>query len=178
MRELWLEGGGGENSGESNCLAHAFAGLKTSHDAKEKRGKRGFLFTVCDGPVHDGVERDQLARVLGVEARRGITGREAVRLASEAYDVFHIILDAGYANYGMDRVRDAWLPERLAELDLESGLGPLEYAASNELLHNFLAECAAFASNVPLRVDASLSGEDALIFEGAQGLLLDQNAPG
>jgi adenylosuccinate synthase len=63
-------------------------------------------------------------------------------------------------------------------LGLEPDSGPLEYASSNELLDNFLAQCAAFARGVPLRADTSLGDEDALIFEGAQGLLLDQNAPG
>lgn len=119
LRQLWLEGGGGGNRGESYCLAHVFAGLKTIHDAKEKRGKRGFLFTVGDEPVLDGVERDQLARVLGVEARRGVSGREAVRLASEAYEVFHIIVDGSYARRNMREVRRSWekiLPERVIYL--------------------------------------------------------------
>lgn len=119
LRQLWLEGGGGGNRGESYCLAHVFAGLKTVHDAKEMRGNRGFLFTVGDEPVLDGVERDQLARVLGIEARRGITGREAVRLASESYEVFHIIVDGSYAARHMREVRKSWeaiLPERVIYL--------------------------------------------------------------
>lgn len=119
LRQLWLEGNGGGNGGESYCLAHAFAGLKTVHDAKEKRGKRGFLFTVGDEPVHDGVQRDQLARVFGVEAMRGISGKEAVRLASEAYEVFHIIVDGSYARRNMREVRRSWeaiLPERVIYL--------------------------------------------------------------
>jgi hypothetical protein len=119
LRQLWLEGGGGGNRGESYCLAHVFAGLKTVHDAKEKHGKRGFLFTVGDEPVLDGVERDQLARVLGIDALRGVSGREAVRLASEAYEVFHIIVDGSYAARNMREVRASWeaiLPERVIYL--------------------------------------------------------------
>jgi hypothetical protein len=119
LRQLWLEGGGGGNHGESYCLAHVFAGLKTVHDAKLKRGKRGFLFTVGDEPVLDGVERDQLSRVLGIDALRGVSGREAVRLASEAYEVFHIIVDGSYAARNMRAVRQSWeaiLPERVIYL--------------------------------------------------------------
>ena len=119
LRGLWLEGNGGGNQGESYCLAHAFAGLKTVHDAKEKRGKRGFLFTVGDEPVHDGVTREQMSRVLGVEARRGLSGREAVRLASEAYEVFHIIVDGSYAKHAFREVKQSWeaiLPERVIHL--------------------------------------------------------------
>ncbi|MHA7818876.1 MAG: hypothetical protein ACX930_04430 [Erythrobacter sp.] len=119
LRELWLEGGGGGNRGESYSLAHVFAGLKTVHDAKERRGKRGFLFTVGDEPVLDGVTRDQLASILGIEARRGINAREAVRLASQAYEVFHIIVDGSYAARNMREVRSSWdriLPERVIHL--------------------------------------------------------------
>ena len=119
LRELWLEGGGGGNRGESYSLAHAFAGLKTATDAFDIRRKRGFLFTVGDEPVLDGVTRDQLARVMGVEARRGINAREAVRLASEMYEVFHIIVDGSYARRNMAEVRASWdriLPARVIYL--------------------------------------------------------------
>ncbi|MCW4461275.1 hypothetical protein OK349_06120 [Sphingomonas sp. BT-65] len=119
LRQLWLEGGGGGNQGESYSLAHVFAGLKTVHDAKEQRGKKGFLFTVGDEPVLDGVERDQLARVLGIDARRGVSGREAVRLASEAYEVFHIIVDGSYAAHNFGEVKRSWdriLPGRVIHL--------------------------------------------------------------
>jgi hypothetical protein len=119
LRQLWFEGGGGSNDGESYSLAHIFAGLRTAHDAREKRGRKGFLFTVGDEPVHEGVEVDQLARVLGVGARRGVSGREAVRLASVGYEVFHIIVDGRYAASNMARVRQSWeaiLPERVIHL--------------------------------------------------------------
>jgi len=119
LRQLWLERGGGGNCGESYCLAYAFAGLKTVHDAKEKRNRKGFLFTVGDEPVLDGVERDQLSRFMGVEARRGLSGREAVRLASEYYEVFHIIVDGSYAARHFTEVKRSWeeiLPERVIHL--------------------------------------------------------------
>lgn len=119
LRQLWLEGGGGGNDGESYSLAHVFAGLKTVHDAAEKRGRRGFLFTVGDEPVLDGVERGQLSRVLGIDARRGVSARDAVRLASTAYEVFHIIVDGSYAARDFARVKASWdaiLPERVIHL--------------------------------------------------------------
>jgi hypothetical protein len=119
LRQLWLEGGGGGNDGESYCLAHAFAGLKTVHDARERRGRKGFLFTIGDEPVLDGVDQWALGQVLGIDAQRGLSGREAVRFASEAYEVFHIIVDGSYAAHNMRRVRASWeaiLPERVLYL--------------------------------------------------------------
>ncbi len=120
LRGLWLEGGGGGNDGESYSLAHVFAGLKTVHDAWARRGRKGFLFTVGDEPVLDGVARRDLDRVLDVRPLRGISGREAVQLASETYEVFHLIVDGSYAARQMARVRRSWEailpPERVIYL--------------------------------------------------------------
>jgi len=158
LRQLWLEGNGGGNRGESYCLAHAFAGLKTVHDAKEKRGKRGFLFTVGDEPVHDGVRRDQLSRVLGIEARRGVSGREAVRMAAEAYEVFHIIVDGSYARQRMREVRSSWeaiLPERVIHLPDPS-----------KLAETIVATIEAASGHVPPRA----SGYTRLLPEALRAL--------
>ena len=76
------------------------------------------------------------------------------------------------------RIRDSWLPHRLAELGVSPASTALEMAGSVALLARFEAQCAAFAREVPLRLDSTLGGEADLIFEAAQGLLLDQNAPG
>ena len=119
LRQLWLEGGGGGNRGESYTLAHAFAGLKTVHDTREKRGRKGFLFTVGDEPVLDAITQDQLVGVLGIDARRELASRDAVRLANDAYDIFHIIVDGSYAARNMAEVRRSWeaiLPGRVLHL--------------------------------------------------------------
>ena len=50
LTRTWLEKGGGGNAGESYLLAHYFAAYHTDIDAYNKRGKRGFLFTVGDEP--------------------------------------------------------------------------------------------------------------------------------
>lgn len=116
---LWLEGGGGGNRGESYSLAHAFAGLKTVHDAHAKRGTKGFLFTVGDEPNLDGVTRDQLRRVLGVEAQGDLSARDCADLASRTYEVFHVIVDGSYAARDLRGVRATWdpiLPQRVIHL--------------------------------------------------------------
>ncbi len=119
LTELWLEGGGGGNRGESYSLAHAFAGLKTVHDASVKRGEKGFLFTVGDEPNLDGVSRAQLKRVLGVEAQADLSARDCVEIASRTYEVFHIIVDGSYAARHLREVRATWdpiLPQRVIHL--------------------------------------------------------------
>lgn len=116
---LWLEGGGGGNHGESYSLAHAFAAFKTSHDAWERRGQKGFLFTVGDEPNLDGVGRDALRRVLGVDAQTGLTAHDCAALASRTFELFHIIVDGSYAARHLAEVRRTWdpiLPQRVIHL--------------------------------------------------------------
>lgn len=76
------------------------------------------------------------------------------------------------------KLRDCWLVLRLEELGLDCSEGPLEFAWSDDLLDRFLAQCRVFASRVSMRADAEIGTECVVIFEGAQGLLLDQHAPG
>lgn len=119
LTDLYLEGGGGANSGESYSLAHAFAGMKTVHDAFGKRGKKGFLFTVGDEPVLDGVTKEQMKRVMGIDVQADLSARDCIDLASRTYEVFHIIVDGSYAKYHMDEVRRTWdpiLPQRVIHL--------------------------------------------------------------
>ena len=119
LTELWLEGGGGGNRGESYSLAHAFAGLKTVHDAFGKRGRKGFLFTVGDEPNLDGVTRAQLKDVLGVEVQADLSAADCIDLASRTYEVFHIIVDGSYAARDLAGVRATWdpvLPQRVLHL--------------------------------------------------------------
>ncbi|MCW3782481.1 hypothetical protein [Defluviimonas salinarum] len=120
-RELWLEGNGGGNHGESYCLAHLFAALKTATDAAGKRARKGYLFTIGDEPVHDGVTRDELARVLGIRQERDLTARDCVEMAQRNWEVFHIVLaNEGYARHSLDSVLRTWkpiLPERTILLE-------------------------------------------------------------
>ena len=55
IRSLWLEGNGGGNNGESYSAAHLLAALKTSTDSFERHGRKGYLFTIGDEPIHNGM---------------------------------------------------------------------------------------------------------------------------
>lgn len=119
LTELWLEGHGGGNRGESYSLAHAFAGLKTVHDSFLKRRRRGFLFTIGDEPNLDGLSAEQMKRVLGVDVQGDLNARDCLDLAERTYDVFHIIVDGSYAARDLAGVRATWdplLPQRVIHL--------------------------------------------------------------
>lgn len=121
VRDLWLEGSGGGNGGESYSGAHLFAATKVEADAFEKRQRKGYLFTIGDEPVHDGMTRGEIERVLGISAERDLSARDCLAMAQRNWEVFHIVLaNEGYARYGLDRVLKTWkplLPERTIQLE-------------------------------------------------------------
>lgn len=110
IRGLWLEGGGGGNDGESYSAAHLLAALKTRTDAFERRGRKGYLFTIGDEPILDGLSGRQISQIFGAEFSRGLTARQCLALAQKSYDVFHIVIREGYASMHMSRVLDSWEP--------------------------------------------------------------------
>ncbi|MFX4299921.1 hypothetical protein [Pseudosulfitobacter pseudonitzschiae] len=122
-RELWLEGNGGGNQGESYFLPHLFAATKVSADAIEKRGRKGYIFTVGDEPVHDGVTQAEAKRVLGIDIERDLSGRDIIGMAGRNWEIFHIVLvNEGYCGWGgaRDKVLASWrnyLPERTIALE-------------------------------------------------------------
>lgn len=115
VQRLWLEGNGGGNGGESYSAAHLFAAMKTRADCFEKRGKKGYLFTVGDEPIHDGMTKDHIERFLGIEAERDLSASEIIALAMRYYEVFHLVVMEGQAGHNLTRVMETWrplLPER------------------------------------------------------------------
>lgn len=127
VKDLYVEGGGGGNSGESYTLAWLGAAMKVRADAFEKRKRKGYLFTIGDEPVLDVVKKDQVSRFLGVEANGDINARDALRMASRDWEVFHIVLaNEGHARHGLDQVMKTWkavLPERTIRLENVDDLG-------------------------------------------------------
>ena len=162
VRELWLEGNGGGNGGESYGLAHVFAGLKVSHDAWEKRGRKGYLITVGDEPVHDGVTKSEMKRVFGIDVERDLSADDCLALASRTFEVFHVALvNEGYCKHGRDEVIRSWkriLPERTILLDDVDRLA--EVVVSMIQVHE-----GAHASDVA----ASWSGDTSLVVASALG---------
>ncbi len=110
LQELYLEGNGGGNEGESYNLAWLFAALKTSADSYEKRGKKGLLFTIGDEPPHMTLRKDQAQRFLGIDIERDLSSPEVLALVRRQYDVFHVVVEqgSGLRDYGERMVVGAW----------------------------------------------------------------------
>ena len=97
LTELYLEGGGGGNGGESYNLLWYFAARHTAADCFEKRGGKGFLFTIGDDLCHPGLETAEIRRIFGDEVPYAQGNAELLRLVREKYHVFHIHIDTGAA---------------------------------------------------------------------------------
>jgi hypothetical protein len=93
LSQIWLEGNGGGNGGESYHLPWYFAARHTSIDCFEKRKKKGFLFTVGDENPHKVLTRAQVKKVFGDDIERDLTSEELLTMASRSYHVFHLLVE-------------------------------------------------------------------------------------
>src|SRR5688500_3746381 len=90
LTRTYLECGGGGNAGESYLLAWFFAALYTKTDAWEKRGKKGFLFTVGDEPNLKNLPARSIKELAGAAEAKDWTADELLAAAKEKWNVYHL----------------------------------------------------------------------------------------
>ncbi|WP_046243622.1 hypothetical protein [Hymenobacter terrenus] len=116
---IYLEGNGGGQSRESYTLAWLFAARHTSCDCFEKRGQKGFLFTIGDEAAWDVLQANALKAIMGYPEAEDLTDQQLLEEAQRSYHVFHIHVNEG--SYRDDpSVLGYWkkvLGERLIILD-------------------------------------------------------------
>jgi hypothetical protein len=93
LMELWIEGAGGD-SPEDYQLLWYFLAKHTDIDCFNKRGKKGFCFTIGDAAFHDSVTGGNIKAIFNDDAKLYHTS-ELAKMASEKYELFHIDLNAG-----------------------------------------------------------------------------------
>lgn len=113
LTRSYLEGGGGGNAGESYLLPWYFAAFHTATDSFEKRGKKGFLFTIGDEPCLSNLPLSVLKDIMGEVAvgQANYTAEELLAKAQEKYNVYHLHIMQGSAG---KRSLDGWI-QRLGE---------------------------------------------------------------
>lgn len=110
LTQIYIEHGGGGNNFESYNLPWYFAVHHTVHDSMEKRGKRGYLFTIGDEEIPGPLTKEQIIKFIGdtPETPRLETA-DLLLLARRTYDVYHIIVEEGsHARSSLDRVVSGW----------------------------------------------------------------------
>jgi hypothetical protein len=109
LEKIYIEGGGGGNSTESYELPYYFAYNHTSIDCLEKRGKKGYIFTIGDEEAPKKVQAGQVKSVIGDNITENIPFDIMLQKAQTMYHCFHIIIAEGHhASHYPTQVRDSW----------------------------------------------------------------------
>lgn len=110
LTNIFVESGGGGNDTESYDLPWYFAATKTKIDSFDKRGKKGYIFTIGDEMPPKGVTSRGLVTTFGTSFQESsYTSEQLLDMAQEKYHVFHIIVEEGsFARRALNRVVPAW----------------------------------------------------------------------
>lgn len=153
---VYLEGNGGGNGYESAAGIWFYAAQHTACDAWEKRGKKGYLFTIGDETT-SGITRKMWKTYVDANyaGEKDLTAQEVADLAKEKWEVFHVVIDNHSARaqkstqhyttlLGKDRVIALEDENAVAEtiaiaigmcegtIDLDEGLADLAAAGSDD----------------------------------------------
>lgn len=95
LRHVILEGGGGAQSMESYGLAYYFAARHMHTDSFDKRGKKGYLFTMGDELPWEKLTPEELNKVFGIPAQADVPIADLIKEAQEKWEVFHLWCNDG-----------------------------------------------------------------------------------
>jgi len=127
LENIWLEGGGGGNNCESYTLAWYFAAMHTHIDCFQKRGKKGYIFTVGDEMPASILRASEIESVTGFNPERDFTCEELFEMVSRQYEVYHLIVEEGFNYmYRPDKTVRAWtqiLGQRAIKLSDHTKMG-------------------------------------------------------
>jgi hypothetical protein len=108
LTDLFLEGGGGGNEGESYLLAWYLAGKHTSIDCWEKRKQKGFLFTIGDEPCLRMLPKSVIQNIMGDGQYSDCSSFSLLERAREKYNVFHVHIKETGAGSRRETI-DGWI---------------------------------------------------------------------
>ncbi len=167
LKDLYLEGGGGGNHNESYTFPWYFAANRTDIDCT-KHGRKGILFTFGDEQCPAVLTAAQIKRYTGDDVPADLTTAELLKLVSQKYDVYHVVIEeGGYAKKNSTAVYDSWkkvLPE-------ERIVSVKDYQKLPEILVSVLE---VHGGKTPKSVIASWQGETANVVAAA----IDKMTPG
>jgi cell division protein FtsL len=159
---LFVEKGGGGNQSESYHLPWYFAAMHTSHDAFEKRGEKGILFTYGDEGVPPALTRDQIERVFGTSPERDYTTEQLLAMARRTYDVYHLVIMEGSHARQHPQVLDEWrnlLGEHAIRVDDHTRIGEIIVSILQiRQGHDHDSVAASWSGDTALVVRSALQG--------------------
>ncbi len=127
LSKIFIEGGGGGQCMESYLMSWLIGGRHTSIDCFEKRGVKGFLFTIGDEKSWHELDADWLKSTMGYTQAETLSAKDLLAEAQRMYHVFHIhVNETGYKD--SPEVIGYWkdlLGERALILDNHESLAEL-----------------------------------------------------
>lgn len=94
IEKIFIEGGGGGNGGESYLAAWWMASNKTKCDAFDKRGRKGYLFTIGDEACHATLAGSHIKQFLGMVSE-DMSADNLLQTCQQNWNVFHLITPTG-----------------------------------------------------------------------------------
>ncbi|MCB0064277.1 MAG: hypothetical protein KDE19_19270 [Caldilineaceae bacterium] len=91
LGKIYLEGGGGGQVHESYELELYLCARHTAIDCYERRGKKGYLFTIGDEKPYPAVLREQVRTLIGDGRESDIPIAQVIAEVQQRYEYFHII---------------------------------------------------------------------------------------
>lgn len=163
LADIYIEGCGGGQNMESYPLAWYAAAYHTSTDAFEKRGMKGFLFTIGDESFHQQYKGRFIQDLMGFREPTGdYTAKQLYAAASEKYHVFHIhVEDGSYETEYIDKEWRKLLGERFLVLNDSNNVAELigttvsviNGADMAAILDTFDRKTASTISNALAKID-------------------------
>lgn len=156
LEKVYLEHGGGGNSYESYELPWYFAAYHTSTDCFEKRGKKGYLFTIGDEQPSRGVIAAQISKFIGDTPEAHMSLQDMYDVVSRMYNVYHIMVEQGshMRSHG-DLVKSEWI-----ELIGQHAIPLSNYEALGEVIESIIE---VNEGRDKITVTASWSGDKSLV---------------
>lgn len=107
ITHIYLERSGGGTYEESYQNALYYFAHRTSCDAFEKRGKKGYLFLIGDEMAYSRSTRAELEALIGDGAQKDATLEEIMTAVKEKWEVFFII-PKGTSHYSDPKLEAFW----------------------------------------------------------------------
>ncbi len=124
LGKIYLEGGGGGQVHETYELGLYFIARHTAIDCYNRRGHKGYLFTIGDEKPYPAVRRSQVKQLIGDRLEHDLATETIVAEVQKRYEYFHII-PTNTSHGGSAEVQTRWralLGERVLLLDDEAAV--------------------------------------------------------
>lgn len=124
LEKIFIEQGGGGGMRESYELGMYFFANKTKIDCLEKRGDKGYLFTIGDEMPYRSINKDIVKDLFGDTLQENLSIEDVIAKVKEQYHYFHILPSNG--SYGGSyKIKQEWvdlLDQNLLHLDDADGV--------------------------------------------------------